>query len=186
MKYITYILLLAAGFVAGWFLRCEMSPCSTQVVNEADTVWKIHINDEPEPDTIVRPVIVTKYRDTGSTKIITKHDTVTTIDTPAVINEYYSIREYRNDTLRDDSAMIAILSEQVTENRIQIRRFQSKVKPISVRVPKYFIGIEGGSNTLQLHGLYRHKNFLFGAGYDFVEPGGVRLQINYNIQELWQ
>lgn len=140
-----------------YLTQCRsQKPCPQPVFERIDT-QKIITNfistwQKPKPDTIIKRVVrvipgntpdpTMEYRDTGSVVYLQKP-----IDTPALIQDYFSIRVYK-DSLKLKHGIVR-LTDSISENQIMARQWhlQDTTPSLKVRQPRQlYIGGGGYFN----------------------------------------
>lgn len=177
MKDIKNILIVVLlGFII-YLKQCS----SPKIVTDTKEVIRV----ETKYDTITntKEVYIPKYTEIP----VYIHDTIREIDTVRVVGDYFKKRFYL-DTLNNDSNLIVIVADTVTQNRITSRKFTYQLidketiitKDSSVNKNEFFWGLD-------MAGTKRQLNFI-GAGVMMETKKddiyGVGLGINQDLQPV--
>jgi hypothetical protein len=166
VKIWTYILAFGFGVLLCWLLLGKSHQTITNTVTIIDTVYQ----DTGTHAVEYVPQSVYVYR----TDTLWKSET---IDTMAILEDYYAIRGY-DSTIVDDSSMYIHYTEVISRNRSQGIVFTYKNKtPTSIITnttivkpsPKLYVSaLVGGSNTSFLYGVglqYQMDKLSVSGGY---------------------
>jgi len=113
-QYISLIILVILAFSKIKNCSTSRSKSDTIITIKYDTTWKTKIEKTP----VYTP---------GPTKILPGDTTYLTVDTAAILKDFYS-KVYYNDTLKIDSFGFVAYHDVVTENKIASRQKESNYK----------------------------------------------------------
>jgi len=157
------------GLVAGWFFFREEPTVNTNTKPIIITQYLPPVSSTEKPKIVYKDTTI--YRDTGTYKIITIHDSIDVIipaDTTAIVADYLLIKNYTLDTTANDVKVheeTSIFANRILSKSLIIQNIR-ECKETSNGLS---LGLMAGYHEISVLAGYTYNQNTYLAGYNIYE-----------------